>query len=230
MDEATGDGEAAATGAEAGEAAAAAANAAEAQVEEVAEPQPRIYNWGIGWAKVRGLGGNMLYNVDVAIGFVDGTVVPPGEIFSFDDVARTWDWREDEAYAWGQATAWYGVIMMRGGGVCWVSTAIWRAAMDAGLHTTFRENHQGIVELLGAGYDATNTLRFQNDSGVPIRVRVWRDDEVIQATIQADAPPDRWAQVRGPVLAADGGDVVYQDIEWPDGSVTTNSYYSGYAW
>lgn len=174
--------------------------------------------------------GSSLTNALIAISFIDEYVIEPGTVFSFDDVARTWDFREDPAYLWSLGTSRYGFIDMRGGGVCWVSTALWRAALYAGLPTEFRQNHLGMVPNLGIGTDATNTLAIRNDSKVPITVRAWMDDEAINVALLAPEALDRKGSVRGPERSGPGTYVLYQDVTWADGRKHTMPFYSGYYW
>jgi hypothetical protein len=192
-----------------------------------APPRPPI---AVGASPVDGVGRAALTNIAIAISFIDGAVLEPGERWSFDDTARTWDFREDSRYVPGPATSARGLITMRGGGVCWLSTAIWRAALDAGLATEFRENHMGIVPLLGAGYDATNTLVVKNDATIPLKLRVWLDDEQLYAAFYGATPLDRSAEVRGPVALGYGRYALYQDITWGGGTQTTAEFYSHYYW
>ena len=100
-------------------------------------------------AYIGGMGEAAVTNIGIAISLIDGAVIQPGERFSFDDTARTWDFNEDPIYVWGTATTTRGIIPMRGGGVCWLSTALWRATLAAGLRTDFRENHYGLIDQFG---------------------------------------------------------------------------------
>ena len=176
------------------------------------------------------LGGAARTNALISMYFIDGYVIEPGARFSFDDVARTWDLREDPSYLWSVGTTRYGLVSMRGGGACWVSTALWRAALYAGLPTEYRQNHLGALPNLGIGTDATNTLVIRNDSEQPITVRAWMDDEAINVALLASDKMDRKGNVRGPTRAAPGSYVLYQDVTWDDGRVTTTPFYSGYYW
>ena len=169
-------------------------------------------------------------NALIAIAFIDGYVIEPGARFSFDDVARTWDFHEDPSYFWSFGTSRYGLINMRGGGVCWVSTALWRAALYAGLPTEWRQSHMGLVQSLGIGTDATNTLALRNDSSVPVTVRAWLDDEDVNVALLAGERINRKGNVRGPQRLGPGSYVLYQDVTWADGKVTSTPFYSGYYW
>jgi len=179
---------------------------------------------------VKGAGNATATNVAIAISFVNGYVIQPGAVFSFDDVARTWDFREDPRYVFGPATSARGVITMRGGGVCWLSTALWRATLVAGLSTDFRENHYGLVDALGSGLDATNTLVIRNDSSVPVTIHAWLDQDDVHVQLYADGDLGRSGAIRGPLRESAGRWVAYQDVTWADGPTTTRTFSSTYHW
>ncbi|MCE7986074.1 MAG: hypothetical protein DYG89_33270 [Caldilinea sp. CFX5] len=108
-------------------------------------------------------------NIVVAAEKFEGLVVPPGEIFSFnqgvEDVSAA-NGFEDSLIIWGDQTA-TGV----GGGVCQVSTTLFRAAYNGGLQIVERYNHGYVVGWYGEpGLDATIftpsvDFRFRNDTG-----------------------------------------------------------------
>jgi hypothetical protein len=185
---------------------------------------------GQGHASLGGVEGNALKNMRIAINFLDGEVIYPGQRLSFDDVAQTWDFKEHPSYLPSYATSARGPIIMRGGGVCWVSSALWRAALAAGLATDVRDNHFGYVALLGAGVDATNTLVIRNNSSVPITVRAWEESGSVVVALVADGELDRKAVVSQAMQTGRGSYVVYQTVYWDDGEVTTHPFYSRYFW
>lgn len=169
-------------------------------------------------------------NVEIAIAFLDGHVIEPGARFSFDDVARSWDFREDPQYVLGRATSARGMILMPGGGVCRLSSAIWEAALLAGLATERRVLHSGLLEGLYAGLDATNTLVIRNDSQAPITVRARLEDGVVYADLLAEGPLDRTATIWGPERTGARTYVMYQDVTWADGRTTSAEFVSRYLW
>jgi vancomycin resistance protein YoaR len=181
-------------------------------------------------ASVAGIGEAAVSNVELAVSMLDGTVIEPGGRLSFDDTARTWDFQEDPRYVMGTATSTRGLIAMRGGGVCFLSTALWRATLSAGLRTDFRQSHYGLVDPLGPGLDATNTLVIRNDSPVPITVRAWIDEEEVHVKLLADESLDRTASVDGPHQLGRGHYVVYQETTWADGSAASSEFHSYYLW
>ncbi len=75
-----------------------------------------------------------------------------------------------------------------GGGVCQVSTTLFRAVVDAGLPVVERHGHGYIVSYYGAGLDATiygpwRDLKFVNDTDAPIIVRSSVDSSEINFSI-----------------------------------------------
>ncbi|MEZ4713706.1 MAG: VanW family protein [Caldilineaceae bacterium] len=107
-------------------------------------------------------------NIEVAAAKFEGVVIPPGEVFSFNknvqDVSAA-NGFEDSLIIWGDQTA-VGV----GGGVCQVSTTVFRAAYNGGMPIEERYNHGYVVSWYGApGLDATIytpsvDFKFRNDT------------------------------------------------------------------
>lgn len=108
-------------------------------------------------------------NIEIAAVKFEGVVIPPGGIFSFneyvEDVSAA-NGFEDSLIIWGDRTA-VGI----GGGVCQVSTTVFRAAYNAGMPIVERYNHGYVVDWYGEpGLDATIftpsvDFKFRNDTG-----------------------------------------------------------------
>ena len=107
-------------------------------------------------------------NILVAADKFEGVVIPPGQVFSFNNIVEdvsAANGFEDSLIIWGDRTA-VGV----GGGVCQASTTIFRAALNAGFPIVERYNHGYVVSWYGApGMDATIftptvDFRFRNDT------------------------------------------------------------------
>jgi vancomycin resistance protein YoaR len=108
-------------------------------------------------------------NVEVAAEKFEGVVVPPDGIFSFNEIVRdvsSANGFEDGLVIWGDRTA-VGV----GGGVCQVSTTVFRTAYEGGFPIVARTNHGYVVDWYGEpGLDATIytpyvDFQFRNDTG-----------------------------------------------------------------
>ncbi len=115
-----------------------------------------------------------VHNIEVASEQFEGLVIAPGGIFSFnqgvEDVSAA-NGFEDSLIIWGDQTA-TGV----GGGVCQVSTTVFRAAYNAGMPIVERYNHGYVVDWYGEpGLDATIftpsvDFRFRNDTGAHLLI------------------------------------------------------------
>ena len=115
-------------------------------------------------------------NIQVAAGNLNGVVIPPGHDFSFlreiGPITKAAGYLESLIIR-GDAT-----VPGIGGGVCQVSTTVFRAAFWAGLPITERNQHSYRVSyyeqdgtppgLDAAVYDPGVDLRFRNDTGHPV--------------------------------------------------------------
>ena len=123
----------------------------------------------------KGSSATRVYNIEVASEKFVGAVIPPGGIFSFNSTIEAVSGAngfEDSAIIWGDRTA-IGI----GGGVCQVSTTVFRAALAAGFPLLERHNHGYVVSWYGdPGFDATIytpyvDFRFLNDTDAHLLVQ-----------------------------------------------------------
>lgn len=117
-------------------------------------------------------------NLKLASEKINGTVIMPGEIFSYNTVVgkRTIDagYKEAKIYVSGQ------VVDGLGGGICQVSTTLYNAALYANLEIVERRNHQFVPSYAGAGLDATVVygaidFKIKNTRNYPIKIVCWVD-------------------------------------------------------
>ncbi len=113
-------------------------------------------------------------NVKIAISKLNGVVVMPGEVFSYNDTLgkRT----VEEGYEYASGFAGGKVVPMLGGGICQVSSTLYDAVLYANLHIVERYNHMFQVTYAGPGKDATvsyGTLdfKFENTRSYPIMIK-----------------------------------------------------------
>lgn len=118
-------------------------------------------------------------NVGLAADALNGTIVLPGQQFSYNEVVgprtRARGYVEATVYSSGEVTT--GI----GGGICQVSSTLYAAMRDCGLPATERHQHSLPVHYLPAGYDATVAygsldLKFVNIYQVPIYIRADADN------------------------------------------------------
>lgn len=127
---------------------------------------------------------NRIYNISLAASRVNGILVGPDEEFSFNqnlgDVSRLTGYKEAYIIQNGRT------VLGDGGGVCQVSTTLFRAILNAGLPITERHAHAYRVSYYEqnspAGLDATIfyprvDLKFKNDTGNHILIQNEFDEE-----------------------------------------------------
>jgi vancomycin resistance protein YoaR len=113
---------------------------------------------------------------------IDGVLVPPGDIFSFTATVGSITW--DKGYRWGEMIEAGQIRPSVGGGICQVSTTVFRAAFWSGLEIVERHAHSWRLPWyeLGAppGMDATIALggpdlKIRNNTAAHILIRVQTD-------------------------------------------------------
>lgn len=111
------------------------------------------------------------HNIKLAAQVLNGVVLLPGEVFSYNTVvgkrSASRGFRIAPIFANGRHVP--GI----GGGVCQVSSTTYNAALLAGLKIRERHNHQMVVGYVPVGLDATvdfgnKDLKFENNTGGPI--------------------------------------------------------------
>jgi vancomycin resistance protein YoaR len=122
-------------------------------------------------------------NMKLAAGAINGTLVPPGEVFSFTEHASGLDYDKAKTFSDG------GVGYADGGGLCQVSSTLYMAAQYAGLEIVERHPHYAVLPYIKPGFDATvwfgepgngwgaMDMQFRNTTDAYILVREWVDDQ-----------------------------------------------------
>ena len=112
-------------------------------------------------------------NLILASDKINGTVLLPGETFSYNTVVgeRTIaaGYKEAAIYQDGE------VVNGLGGGICQISTTLYNAALYANLEITERRNHQFVPSYVDAGRDATvvygsQDFKFTNNRNYAIKI------------------------------------------------------------
>ncbi len=118
---------------------------------------------------------NRLANIEAGMNQVKGVIVKPGEIFSFGDYLG--DITPEKGFKPEIVIKADGLKPELGGGICQVSSTLFRAVMQSGMHITQRKNHAfSVSHYYPAGTDATiytpvTDLKFKNDT--PAHVLIW---------------------------------------------------------
>jgi vancomycin resistance protein YoaR len=128
---------------------------------------------------------NRIHNVHLMADFIDGTVVAPGEKFSFNDVVgpRT----ADRGFLEGQEIIGSLVLPSIGGGVCQTATTLFNDAFELGLPILSRTNHNLYLAHYPIGRDATVAwggpdFQFQNDLKHGLLIKTTYSDQTLTFT------------------------------------------------
>lgn len=125
---------------------------------------------------------NRVNNIKLAAGYINGTVLMPGDIFSANKTIgqRTVErgFKEAGVYVNGKVDT--GV----GGGICQVSTTIYNAALLGNFKIIERYNHSMPVSYVKPGRDATINwggadFKFKNSSNYPLYIQVIANESQI---------------------------------------------------
>ncbi|MEW6228312.1 MAG: VanW family protein [Bacillota bacterium] len=134
------------------------------------------------------------HNIVVAASAIDGTVVQPGGVFSFDQAVgprlASSGYKEARVISGGKSMP--GIA----GGICQVSTTLYNVALLAGLEIVERHPHSRPVDYVPPGLDATVSegqydLKFRNSLGVPLTLGAHVDGNrlVMEVRAPVEQPP-----------------------------------------
>ena len=125
-------------------------------------------------------------NLMLAAEKINGTIVNPGETFSYNQTVgqRTIaaGFKEAKAYANGK------VVLDVGGGVCQLSSTLYNSALFSNLEIIERRSHYFKTSYLPAGRDATVSwgsvdFKFKNNREYPIKIVAIAQDGVVKVDI-----------------------------------------------
>ena len=129
---------------------------------------------------------NRSNNIEISAEKIDGTIIMPGETFSYNQTVgeRTIaeGYKEAGAYAGGR------VVQDVGGGICQTSSTLYNAALLANLEIVDRSNHQFLTSYVSAGRDATVSwgsidFKFKNSREYPIKIEARAKNGVCEMSI-----------------------------------------------
>lgn len=173
---------------------------------------------------------NRIYNINLAASKLNGLLIAPGEVFSFakaiGDVSSFTGYKQAYVIENGRT------VLGDGGGVCQVSTTLFRAALNAGLPIIERNPHAYRVSYYeldsGPGIDAavyvpSVDLKFKNDTQNHILIQTYVDLQNLSLTFDLYGAKDgREVEITAPVILSQSPapEPLYQDDpELPKGTV-----------
>lgn len=113
------------------------------------------------------------HNVNLAAKSAKGIVIPPGGIFSQNQLIGPYT--SDRGYKMGTSFAGANLVKTEGGGVCKIATTLYNVAILSDLEILERHNHSMPVNYVPYGQDATvayghKDFRFKNTYDFPILI------------------------------------------------------------
>jgi vancomycin resistance protein YoaR len=144
---------------------------------------------------------NRIHNVHLMADFIDGTVIRPGETFSYNKVVgpRT----ADRGFLEGQEIIGSLVLPSIGGGVCQTATTLFNDAFELGLPILERTNHNLYLSHYPLGRDATVSwggpdLVFRNDLPHGLLIKASYTDQTLTFTFYGTPSGRRVVAHTGP--------------------------------
>lgn len=141
---------------------------------------------------------NGTHNMALAFSKINGTVLEPGEVFSFNQTVGDSTSASTGFLPAGGLSGGL-LVQMYGGGICQASSTIYGAALRSGMEIVFRDCHSQPSTYVPIGLDATvsyNDLDFQfkNPYDYPVYINTYMDGVVLVANFYGIQPTD-WDKI-----------------------------------
>lgn len=141
---------------------------------------------------------NRNHNLRLACQSMDGLILQPGEVFSYNDTLgkRT----KENGYRRAGAYSGWELVQAYGGGICQGSTTIYGAALYADLEIVQRRNHGYKVGYVEPGLDATVNwggpdFQFRNNTHFPIKIAAEVSDGFVKVSILGTEERDYYIEM-----------------------------------
>lgn len=158
---------------------------------------------------------NRANNLKIAAEKLNGTVVNPGETFSYNQTIgqRTIaaGFKEANAYSGGD------VVLDVGGGICQLSSTLYNAALLSNLEIVERHNHSFKTAYVAAGRDATVSwggvdFKFKNNRNYPIKIEAQAEDGVASVNIYGIKQDDDYTVL----IESKELEIIKQNVEYKE--------------
>lgn len=200
----------------------------------VADLTPQLYQNVLGSCTTNISGSaNRVENIRLAAQYCNGTVLMPGETFSYNGIVGS----RSAARGFLPAPAYVGgeTVQETGGGVCQGSSTVYLAALRANLKIVERYPHGYITRYVPDGMDATvyygvKDFRFQNDTPFPLKVQASVSGRSLTVNLLGTKSDNITVEMTNQIVGTTGYNTVYQiDESLPAGSTKVKTTpYTGY--
>lgn len=176
---------------------------------------------------------NRRTNIRLAAAAVDGTVLMPGETFSYNKTVG----ERTAAKGYKPATVYVGGLDKQelGGGICQLASALYYCTLYSNLEVVDRINHRFAVTYVPHGLDATVAwgsidYKFKNDTDYPIRISAYTEGTNLIVVFYGTKADDSYVEMETNRLSSTPYSTVYQiDESLSAGQTkTVTSAYTGY--
>ena len=178
---------------------------------------------------------NRTNNLKLACKEIDGTILMPGEVFSFNKTVG----QRTEAKGYKEAIAYVSGGESKpevGGGICQVASSIYYAVLQADLKTVERQPHMYKVDYVPIGMDATVywgslDYKFENNSPYPIKILASVSDGKVHIKLLGTEWKDYTVKLSSEILETTEPETVEKEVPndgtYRNGEVITTAY-TGY--
>ena len=181
-------------------------------------------------------GASRCANVENGCKLVNGTVIYPGEEFSFYTAVAPFS--EKNGYYMAGSYVSGKVVDSLGGGICQVSTTLYNAVLLAELDVTERHNHSMVVSYVARSADAAiaesagKDFRFVNNLDYPVYIEGYTSGKKLTFNIygKETRDPNRTVSFESEELEVINppADLIYADASKPVGYIVSDSAHIGY--
>lgn len=173
-------------------------------------------------------------NLRLACEALDGTILYPGDVFSYNQALgeRTPEkgYKPADSYLGDQTVQSYG------GGICQPSSCLYYSALIADLEIVQRTNHGFISSYMPYGMDATvdwngPDFKFSNNTNYPIRIDAEADGGNVTVTLVGTDEKDYYVKMEYDVLSTTAPSTVEEEVSADSGHKNGDvkvSAYTGY--
>lgn len=185
---------------------------------------------GVGTSEFKGSIPSRVHNVSVGSSKINGVLIPPGGTFSFNqtvgDISTLTGYKQAYVIKDGKT------VLGDGGGICQVSSTLFRAAMAAGLPIVERRGHSYRVSYYEQGasvgldatvYAPTTDFKFKNDTPGHILIQTKVDTKKMTASYEIYGTNDGRRATIGKVsltnVSAPADDLYIDDPTLPLGTI-----------
>jgi len=146
---------------------------------------------------------NRVDNIKLACNILNGYIIKPGEIFSFNNVIgpRT----AENGFKLADIIINSELVPGIGGGICQLSTTLYNAALLANLEILSRKNHGIPVSYIQLGLDATVAypdidLKFKNTTNSCILIHAKIEDNHLTVNLYGDCEKEFFVEIISKVI------------------------------